>query len=457
MIGLQLVMGCGGKTDSQSAHDGTTDSTTGGIGSGSGGAISPAKGGTTSVEPQNGGAATVASGGTTSTGKGGATGTASGGVTIAIAAGGTKADSSGGTGAAAGGKLATGGTSTVTAAGKASIGGSLGGVGANGGEPGRGGAATGGMNSAGMGAAGTGIGTAGSAGAALAAFCSGSINMVAYQGQVLSPSATSFESLTPLSCCMTYGIALHSSPQLGFDLQLTVIEYGMSTRAAGDYAVADNSTSASPFRVSIAKLGDNAALFTSMTAGSLRLIGNPPMTSPWAMGVCLQVNDLASPFAGTRVYVPQVAMSTYGDFKRLQIYRLADATLTPSQAASSQLATLALAATPWLSLSGIVSVERSTGVVELSTGYKSGETLRSALSDVTLTGAPFIVTADGIPIYLGTFFRSISSMSPVGPVIMVDEISSGQFQISPPMQGGSDPRFDSRIVQVLTETGRIVP
>jgi hypothetical protein len=308
-----------------------------------------------------------------------------------------------------------------------------------------------------MGAGGMGIGTAGSAGAALAAFCSGSMNKVAYQGQVLSPSATNFESITPLSCCMTYGIALHSSAQLGFDLQLTVIEYGMPTRAAGDYAVADNSTSTSPFRVSIAKLGDNAALFTTMTSGTLRVIGNPPVTSPWAMGVCLQVNDLASPFVGTRVYVPQVTMSTYGDFKRFQIFRLADATITPNQAASLQLATLALAATPWLSLSGIVSVERSTGVVELTAGYTSGDTLRNALSDITLTGAPFVVTADGIPIYLGTFFRSISSMSSVGPVIMVDEISSGQFQISPPMQGGSDPRLDPRIVQVLTETGKIVP
>jgi hypothetical protein len=48
-------------------------------------------------------------------------------------------------------------------------------------------------------------------------------------------------------------------------------------------------------------------------------------------------------------------------------------------------------------------------------------------------------------------------MMPVGPVIVVDTITSDLVPISAPTNGAPDPRFDPRIVQVLTETGKLVP
>jgi hypothetical protein len=294
---------------------------------------------------------------------------------------------------------------------------------------------------------------AGNAGAALSEFCTGNANKLSYQGQTFSAPVTSFESAMPLNCCMTYGVALHSLPQLGFDLQLTVIEFGGQGSAAGDYLV--NGTTMAPFRVSIAKLGDNSAMFSNLMTGTLRLVGAVGK-SPWALGFCLQVNGVASSFADARVYVPQVTMTTYADHKRLQIFRLADSNITPTQAASSALATLTLASTPWLDLSGIVSVERPSGIVEIATVNTGVDALRSSLSDVPLSGAPFVVMVDDVPIYLGTFWRSISSMMPVGPTITIEDITSSQLTISP-ASSGSDPRFEARIVQVLTETGRLLP
>jgi hypothetical protein len=74
-----------------------------------------------------------------------------------------------------------------------------------------------------------------------------------------------------------------------------------------------------------------------------------------------------------------------------------------------------------------------------------------------LSGSPFVVKVDGVPIYLGTFFRLVSSMMPVGPVIIVDNITNDLVPISAPKQAGNDPRFDPRIVAALSETGKLVP
>jgi hypothetical protein len=48
-------------------------------------------------------------------------------------------------------------------------------------------------------------------------------------------------------------------------------------------------------------------------------------------------------------------------------------------------------------------------------------------------------------------------MMPVGPVIVVDDITNDIVPISAAKTGSNDPRFDPLIVQVLTETGKLVP
>jgi hypothetical protein len=87
-------------------------------------------------------------------------------------------------------------------------------------------------------------------------------------------------------------------------------------------------------------------------------------------------------------------------------------------------------------------------------GQKIGDSIRSSLGEPL--GLPFVVVADDVRIYLGTFTSVISSISPAGPNLMTDDITSDELVIQPPWRG-TDPRNDPRILQVLTETGRLVP
>ena len=67
-----------------------------------------------------------------------------------------------------------------------------------------------------------------------------------------------------------------------------------------------------------------------------------------------------------------------------------------------------------------------------------------------------MVVVDGVRIYLGTFMSDISSIPPAGPVIVTDEITADGLAIQPPWTG-TDPRNDPRIIQALTEAGKLVP
>jgi hypothetical protein len=58
---------------------------------------------------------------------------------------------------------------------------------------------------------------------------------------------------------------------------------------------------------------------------------------------------------------------------------------------------------------------------------------------------------------LGTFFRGISAVMPVGPMIQIDKITDDRVIIAAPMNAASDSRFDARIIQVLSESGKLVP
>ena len=177
------------------------------------------------------------------------------------------------------------------------------------------------------------------------------------------------------------------------------------------------------------------------------------------MGLCLESDSASSPSAGIRLYVPHVTMIPNSLRSRFQIFRLADQSITPEQAQAQSLNSLALAlaATPLLDLGSIYYVEQSTGNIGTPNAYTIGNSLRNPPSVVPLAGLPFVVMVNDVPIYLGTFFRLVSSMIPVGPVIVVDDITDDLVPISAPKQAGNDPRFDPSIVQVLTDTGKLVP
>lgn len=80
--------------------------------------------------------------------------------------------------------------------------------------------------------------------------------------------------------------------------------------------------------------------------------------------------------------------------------------------------------------------------------------LTQQLPPVGVNGVPFVVVADGDPIYLGAFMTQLSSVLFDGPAVMVEEITDQGFAISAPPPGG-DPRGDARIIQVMTEAGKL--
>jgi len=429
-------------------------------------------GGGDTTTPSGGG------GGAQSSGAGGGSTAASGGASI-MTSGGTSAVTTGGTNAAASGSnaggsvafggtggglsLATGGTTTggtVGFGGTASGGTARGGSGGMGGaasgasasstKGGAGGSATGGTAGvAGGGAGGSHIVVTGDGGAGLSDYCIGDSNKLSYLGQDLSPAATNFPSGVALDCCDGLGVNLHTLAQLGFDLDLD-ITYQATSIPPGQYAIGSG---VGPFRsVSLRHYGPISA--TSPTfpmSGAVTTSGGPNGATAWDMGLCLETDSASSPSAGIRLYVPRVTMMPYVLHSRFQIFRLADQSITPTQAQAQSLDSLVLAATPLLDLWPIYYLEQSTGNI----GTPSAATIANTL--VPLSGSPFVVKVDGVPIYMGTFFRLVSSMMPVGPVIVVDDITNDIVPISAAKTGSNDPRFDPLIVQVLTETGKLVP
>jgi hypothetical protein len=325
--------------------------------------------------------------------------------------------------------------------------------GGSGGPPRGGSGGTADAGSGGVG--GSSIVTGGDAGAALSEYCSGDRNKLSYQGQDLSPAATNFPAAIVMDCCKGLGVNLHTLAQLGFDLDLDIV-YSAGSVPPGQYPV-DPSLSllASPFRsVVMRKYGETTSKIDLV--GTVTASGIPSGLTARYLGLCLETDNASSPSAGVRLYVPPVTMIPAGLGSRFQIFRLADQSITPTQAQAQSLDSLVLADAPLLDLWPIYYVEQSTGNIGTPRAAGLGISLRDPPSSVPLSGSPFVVVVDKVPIYLGTFFRLVSSMMPVGPVIVVDDITDDLVPISAP-KVGNDPRFDPRIVQVLTDTGKLVP
>jgi len=432
----------GGSPSETGGTSGLVGGSSGGSTTASGGRAGGAGGSASAGGRASGGSAT-ASGGRA----GGAGGAATGG--SAGAGGRASGGSAGAGGAATGGSAGAGGRS------------SGGGTTASGGRAGgAGGAPNGGNAGAGGGSSGGNGGAAGGAGGILASgYCTGSSPKVTYQGQDTTASATNYNSSLVFDCCRAVGVNLHAKASLGLDLQVEVIMSGMPT--TGEYTL-DSST----FELRAAMRTDQEPVQPfHLASGSLHFTGTPFGTQAWELGLCLQMDDATSPSFGTRIYVPGVTMppDTYSWAKRLQFFLLQDASLSAWDAGKLALDSLTLAATPLLDLGSIAYVEQATDRIGLNPGQKIGTSLHSKVGQPSMHGLPFVVVADDARIYLGSFMSPISSVTPTGPYLYVDSvdtvaegITADGFVIQAPW-AGSDPRNDPRIIQVLTETGKLVP
>jgi len=386
----------GGNQQITSAGHGGVDA--GATSSGGAGGVQPSSvggsssnGGATIID--SGGTAGVIVGGTSSVGSGGATGgtVGSGGAGgVASVAGGTTGGTvwTGGTTGGGSGGVARGGNGGMagTGSGGAAIGG--GGSGTAGGgsggttRGGSGGTTRGGSGgtAGGGGMGGSSIAVPGDAGTGLSAYCSGDLNKLSYLGQDLSPPATNCPSWIAMDCCDGFGVNLHTLAQLGFDLDLD-ITVQVGNVPPGQYSI--GSAMGSFRSVTVRKYG---ALSTTSPpvpmVGTLTTSGSFYGPAAWDVGLCLETSD-----ASTRVYIPHVTMIPFSLQKRFQIFRLADQSITPTQAQAKGLDSLVLADFPLLDLGAIYYVEQSTGNIGTAYGSTIGAALRGPPSSVPLSGS----------------------------------------------------------------------
>jgi hypothetical protein len=112
---------------------------------------------------------------------------------------------------------------------------------------------------------------------------------------------------------------------------------------------------------------------------------------------------------------------------------------------------------PYLSLEDIISYNRQTHEIELTTG--AIDRLRSL--EKTVSGKPFVVCVNRQEIYWGAFWTPLSSMSFDGVTIrklMSPEQHSIQLELGYPLSSffrGVDPRSDPKIIQSLERDGKL--
>ena len=453
--GSGLRNNAGGNTSpaagGSAGNQGTT--LTNGVAGASGG--SPASGGSTSQATSTstcggttassgcssvvGGASAGSTGGSTTTASGGGTG-GSTRVSGSTSVGGTTTGVGGRSTSSAGGDSVTGGSSAMAGAGGASI-------------SSTGGSVLGGTNAAG-GSTSTirspdaGIGDGG---IVASGYCEGDSPKLTYQGQTVTPGVTDYVSGIVMDCCQGYGVNLHASASLGFDLALELI-LSIDISTPKEYAVIATSPGT---RVAVRKSTDPFSYTSGATAlGSLRVIAMDTSAGNWEAGLCLEVTDASSVLFGTKIYVPRVVMGSYESNKRFQLFLLGDATLRVDDLTNQPLDALVLDTNPLLDLNKIAYIENSTFKIGLDPDQGVLSSLRTKLG--TPLGTPFVAVANGARIYLGTFTAGLSSISPVGPFAMVDEFTSDGFVLHAPMSG-TDTRFDTRILKALSERGKLVP
>jgi len=292
----------------------------------------------------------------------------------------------------------------------------------------------------------------GDGGIANSGFCEGDLPKVAYQKQVVTVAVTDYDASVGMDCCNGYGVNLHGTAALGFDVAIELI-VSMSMTAPREYDVGQRTTVRPSARVF--KSNDPPVYsLAGNSEGKMLIFGADGSAGFAEFGLCLEVTDAASNLYETKLYVPRVIIGSYRSRDRFQIFLLKDSTLRSDAVSTLPLDSLVLATSPVLDLRRIAYVEQATTKIGFNPGQKIGESLRSQLGKTL--GTPFVVVADGARIYVGTFTSRISSVGPLGPFVDVEDIADDTFTLKAPMHG-SDPRNDDRIIKALSEGGKLVP
>ncbi len=259
-------------------------------------------------------------------------------------------------------------------------------------------------------------------------------------------------SMLVMDCCEGFVARFHTEPSLGTDLSLMVRSFGMMS--SGDYVVP---TDGGGLEVTVSA-GDVSWSATA-ASGSLH-VDAPSWDQPTVVSFCLEADAPGELVDGARLFASDVVVAPWSWQNRFEVRLLADPAITAQQASQVPLESLEIAAgEPLLHLMSVAWYEASTHTVQWD-GWYTSEYLLNQLPPVGVAGLPFVVLADGKPVYLGAFMTMTSSFTLSMPVIVVEDMQERSFRIDdgyPSGASGVDLRDDPRVRKVLEESQKLAP
>lgn len=257
-----------------------------------------------------------------------------------------------------------------------------------------------------------------------------------------------------MDCCEGAWLRFHSAAHLGFDVSVEI--QAMLGWVAGDYDLG-----AAPgglgVRVHQAGVFDGPE---QTLEGWLRVdFAGQPYEDPLVLSMCATVTSANDPLDGYQLYAADVPIMAWSWYERFSIVLLEDPLLYTPDVVDIPLDALTLDDSPVVVLANLEYYSQSTHTLHWESWVT--DSLRANLPAVPVYGLPFVVMADDEPIYLGSFVTSLSSESFDHPVIVLEDMTDSSATIASGYPAGSpsnpDPRADPRILEVLSEAGKLTP
>jgi hypothetical protein len=275
------------------------------------------------------------------------------------------------------------------------------------------------------------------------------------QGTLVSPAQVTATRVV-LNCpCDVANILLHRSKEAG---PLSVqVHFGLITMPSpflgGEYEIDTQSDSPNPSVIVTDSRGDTGA--QQRVTGQLSWRYGKE-GEPLEVRFCLHVDSPGDTLDGTNLYVDNVVVGNLTNDTGAAFWLLKDKTTTADMAQNHPLDDLELAASPLVSMWNMDFYDATSHTVHLTRGSNLS-TDSPSLPEVPFYGLPFVVTANGKRVYLGSFMSSTSSYIPPIPTILDDDATDdSSFTIHPVVGQGVDFRSDAHLIQALHDASKLV-
>lgn len=285
------------------------------------------------------------------------------------------------------------------------------------------------------------------------AFCSGDSAKFEWRGGLITPVPVTSSRLTQTSSTDGAILRFHVEGDTGARPSL-LFRRAASSSISGEYDLGNRNP------------GIDATFYAGNTpvnavfSGSVQFDTNRSQPGPVLARVCVTLLAPNSPFDGARFYARSFPVMPWSWDDRLTIKLLADHHLNANEARAIPFADIRTDPNPLVHVSSYSSYEVGSHVAHWDS-WALTNLIRARVGVVGAMGVPFVMEADGVPVYLGAFYSSTSTRTFAGPIIDLDKMNDDGFRIELEsmvvMPGYPDPRADGRILKVLREAGKLLP